>query len=87
MTGLAAGAAVSQPIRVLHGLWVCGSCMAGVNNGVILHYADCGWLAEIAAAERDRIRELAERENAHYGCSRPEDYGEPFAALLDDDQP
>jgi hypothetical protein len=37
-----------------------------------------------AAAERDRIRQLAEQENAHYGCSHPEDYGEPFAALLEE---
>jgi hypothetical protein len=85
--------AVPQPIRILHGLWVCGSCMGGMNNGVILHRADCGWLAEIAVAERESLRRLFASPKLTWSLGRVDDSHEArndfadLTALLAGDPP
>ncbi len=38
------------------GVWTCAWCAAELANGAITHRDDCRWIAEIAAAERQRIR-------------------------------
>jgi hypothetical protein len=36
-------------------VWTCAWCEAELSDGFITHWDDCRWLAEIAAAERERL--------------------------------
>ena len=38
------------------GVWSCSWCAAELADGGITHRDDCAWLAEVRAAEQERLR-------------------------------
>ena len=54
------------------GIWCCSACMAPLTEGVITHEGGCPDSAPaIRAAERERIRELADSLGAGYEERQP----------------
>jgi hypothetical protein len=65
------------------GVWCCARCAAELTESTITHRDDCRFVADIAAAERDRIIKLAEQVKATaIDVDGPYSY---FADLLRDD--
>ena len=46
------------------GIWSCAWCAAELNEAEIIHRDNCRWIAEIAAAERERIARFLEQPHA-----------------------
>lgn len=53
-------------------VWTCAWCAAPLTESVITHRGDCAWIAELRAAEQERLTLLAdERDRPGDGSPGP----------------
>ena len=76
---------ITQPLAFVGEVWTCAWCAAVLTDGAIKHRDDCTWIAEVHAAERASIIQLATTTGAVYLDGNGDTA--PFAGLLAEDDP